>query len=192
MTMHAELWFPSVIWSSVVHSIDNNALKRYAYERQKADKGRQVSNYLGWQSSDILQGECKDIDLMVDTLNKEIEECRRQVGLPALQIQNLWININPKGAYNQLHNHQGSVFSGVYYVDAKEDCGNIQFDRGDNADYHLPMVPETQTYFSVTRATYKAKTSALYVFPSWLKHSVQANQGVADRISISFNYGEKL
>ena len=192
MAMHAELWFPSVVWSSVVHSIDNNSIKKFAYERQKNDKGRQISNYLGWQSTDILAGECKAIDLMVETLNQEIEECRVQTGLPKLQIQNIWININPKGAYNQLHNHAGSVLSGVYYVEAKDDCGNIQFDRGDNAEYHLPLVPEKQTYFSVTRATYKAKTNALYIFPSWLKHQVQANQGIADRISISLNYGEKL
>lgn len=191
MTMHTELWFPTVIWSSVIHSIDNNSLKKYAYDRQKTDKGRQISNYLGWQSSDILAGECPAIDMMVGNINKEIDELRIPVGLPPLQIQNIWININPVGAYNQLHNHMGSVLSGVYYVDARDGSGNIQFDRGDSADYHLPMVPEKQTYFSVTRATYKAKTSALYIFPSWLKHSVQANQSGVDRISISFNYGEK-
>jgi hypothetical protein len=31
----------------------------------------------------------------------------------------------------------------------------------------------------------------MYVFPSWLKHSVQPNKTDKDRISISFNYGVK-
>ena len=46
-------------------------------------------------------------------------------------------------------------------------------------------------YFNSTRATYAAKTGALYIFPGWLKHSVQGNQSHTDRISMSFNFGEK-
>ena len=48
-------------------------------------------------------------------------------GMKNLEIQNLWININVPGSYNELHNHVGSVLSGVYYVDASEGQGNIQY-----------------------------------------------------------------
>jgi uncharacterized protein (TIGR02466 family) len=191
MAMHTELWFPSVIWSATTHVVNNHELIKYAYQRKQTDQGRVISNHGGWQSSDILANECFEVDQLVKYLNVEINECAKQVGLKDLQIYNLWININPPGSYNHLHNHVGSVFSGVYYVQATPEQGNIQFERNDGAEYHIPSEVAKETYFSCTRATYAAKTGALYVFPSWLKHSVQGNYSKEDRISISFNYGEK-
>ena len=191
MAMHTELWFPSVIWSAIIHSIDNDALKDFAYNREKVDKGRTVSNYLGWQSSDLKQGESTEIDKLINYLNKEVNECARQVGMKELELYNIWININYPGGYNHLHHHVGSVLSGVYYVDADPNQGNIQFERNDGAEYHIPTDIAQETYYTSTRATYAAKTGALYVFPGWLKHSVQGNRTANDRISISFNYGVK-
>jgi uncharacterized protein (TIGR02466 family) len=191
MAMHTELWFPSVIWSAMIHMVDNDAVKQWAYEKQKQDKGRVISNYGGWQSNDIQTGECPAIDKFVAHLNKEIVECANQVGLPQLELYNIWVNINPTGSYNHLHNHVDSVLSGCYYVDAKPEQGNIQFERNDNGEYHIPANVAKETYYTSTRATYAAKTGALYIFPGWLKHSVQGNYTEQDRISIAFNYGEK-
>lgn len=189
MTLHNELWFPSVIWSGIVHRVNNGNLKNYAYIRQKTDLGVAISNYNGWQSSSIRLGESSDVDSLVEFLNDEVNQCAIQTGLPKLELYNIWININPPGAYNHLHNHIGSVLSGVYYVHAEDNQGNIQFERSDGAEYHIPAKIEQMTYFTATRASYKAKTNAVYIFPSWLKHSVQGNKSNSDRISISFNYG---
>lgn len=191
MAMHTELWFPSVVWSSVIHVVDNTELKKWAYERKRKDRGRALTNFAGYQSNDILSGECEQIDKLVEHVNLEIKSCAKQVGLPVLEIQNIWLNINPPGSYNNLHDHVGSILSGVYYVDASEKQGNIQFERSDGANYFLPEVVEKVTYFTSGRATYASKSQALYIFPSWLKHSVQGNQSNTDRISVSFNYGEK-
>jgi len=192
MAMHTELWFPQVIWSAVIHIVDNYELKNWAYDRRKNDIGRTISNYGGWQSNDILTGQNEQIDKLVNHLNHEVTNITRQVSLPPLEIKNIWININPPGSYNQLHNHADAVLSGVYYIEAGQKQGNIQFERSDNAEYHLPEYMEKITYFNATRATYAGKTGALYIFPGWLKHSVEGNQSNSDRISISFNYGEKI
>ena len=191
MAMHTELWFPSVIWSSVIHVVDNAEVKSFAYNLQETNQGRTVSNYNGFQSQDIKSGDCPAIDRLVKLLNDEMNTCANQVGMTNLEIQNIWININPPSSYNHLHNHVGSVLSGVYYVDATPEQGNIQFERNDNAEYHIPTKVAKETYYTSTRATYAGKTNALYIFPSWLKHSVQGNKSNNDRISISFNYGEK-
>lgn len=191
MAMHTELWFPSVIWSAMIHQIDNTQLKHFAYDRKRNDVGRTISNYNGYQSSDLFKGDHPEVDKLIDYLDKEINWCTKQVGLPSLEIQNIWLNINPPKSYNHLHNHVGSVLSGVYYVSADPQQGNIQFERSDNAEYHIPVHVDQETYFTCTRATYAAKTNGLYIFPSWLKHSVQGNNSNSDRISISFNYGEK-
>ena len=192
MAMHTELWFPSVVWSSVIHVVDNAEVKSFVYSLQETNQGRIVSNYNGFQSQDIKNGDCLAIDRLVKHLNEEINTCANQVGMKNLEIQNIWININPPSSYNHLHNHVGSVLSGVYYVDATPEQGNIQFERNDGAEYHIPLDIAQETYYTSTRATYAGKTNALYIFPSWLKHSVQGNKSNADRISISFNYGEKV
>jgi uncharacterized protein (TIGR02466 family) len=191
MPLHTELWFPSVVWSGIIHVCDNTELKKFAYQKKLQDKGVTVSNYGGWQSNSIVAGESQDVDNLVSHLDSEVESCCKQTGLPPLQLYNLWININPPGSYNHLHNHSGSVISGVYYVEAGEHQGNIQFERSDNAEYFLPTQVEKITYFTSTRATYKSSTNALYLFPGWMKHSVEGNRSNHDRISISFNYGEK-
>jgi len=192
MAMHTELWFPSVIWSAMTHFADNTALKQFAYDKRKQDPGRTVSNYSGWQSTDLKAGEADAVDNLVENLNSEIAQCGKQVGIGEVTLYNIWININPPGSYNHLHNHVGAVFSGVYYVDACPEQGNIQFERTDGGEYHLPVNIEKETYYTSTRATYAAKTGGLYVFPGWLKHSVQGNLSDQDRISISFNYGSKV
>jgi uncharacterized protein (TIGR02466 family) len=189
MALHNELWFPSVIWSGIVHRINNANLKNYAYVRKESDKGVVVSNQGGWQSNSIRSGESADVDSLVEYLNQEIHEICKQTGLPKLELYNIWININRPGSYNLLHNHVGAVLSGVYYIHAEEGQGNIQFERNDNAEYHIPARVDNYTYFTATKASYKSKTSAVYIFPSWLKHNVEANTSNEDRISISFNYG---
>lgn len=190
MAMHTELWFPSVVWSSVIHVGKNEDLKAYAYDLKKNVPTQVLSNYGGYQSPNLKAGESNALDRLMDTITEEVNFCADQVGLKPLELYNVWLNINPPGAYNELHNHVGSVLSGVYYIEADPSQGNIQFERSDNADYHMPLDVAKHTYFTSTRASYASKTNALYVFPSWLKHSVQGNTSRRDRLSISFNYGE--
>ena len=97
------------------------------------------------------------------------------MGLNDVELYNIWININPPGSYNHLHSHVGSVFSGVYYVDAVNEHEEY-VERNDGAEYHIPVDIKQATYYTSTRATYAAKTNALYIFPGWLKHSVQGNK----------------
>ena len=54
MAMHTELWFPSVIWSSVIHVVDNAEVKSFAYHLQENNQGRTVSNYGGFQSQNLM------------------------------------------------------------------------------------------------------------------------------------------
>ncbi len=190
MALQAEQWFPSVIWSGLLSGVDNDALSTFAYDRQLTDDGVTVSNYIGWQSNSIKEGDNKAFDELVKVINTEMINCSVQSELPELEIQNIWININKPGAYNHLHNHAGAILSGVYYVKSTPEQGNLFFERSDNAEYFLPPM-EQPNYFTSTATTYKAMTDAIYIFPGWMKHSVQPNVTNEDRISISFNYGVK-
>ena len=42
MALHSELWFPSVIWSGMVHVVDNTEFKKWAYTKVQ----RPVNDYV--------------------------------------------------------------------------------------------------------------------------------------------------
>ena len=192
MAMNAEPWFPSVIWNADVEGIDNQALTTFAINHKQIDKGRVISNYGGYQSNDIKAGNSEVLDQLVKHIDQAVNEIAESVGLMPVTLYNVWININPPGAYNHSHNHQDAVFSGVYYIDAVEGQGNINFMRNDGAEYHLHnSLIKQPHHFNSSQCTYPAKTGALYIFPGWLKHSVDGNTTTKDRISISFNCGAK-
>ena len=44
-------------------------------------------------------------------------------------IGNMWANINPPGALNRPHLHPNSHFSGVYYIKAPKNSGQIVFNE---------------------------------------------------------------
>jgi len=192
MPMNAEPWFPSVIWNADVQGIDNQALKVFASNHAQIDKGRVISNYGGYQSNDIKAGANEVLDQLVKHIDEAVNEIAESVGLMPVTLYNVWININPPGSYNHTHHHQDAVFSGVYYIDATEGQGNINFMRNDGAEYHLPsdMIKQAH-HFNSSKTTYPAKTGALYIFPGWLQHSVDGNTTTENRISISFNCGKK-
>jgi uncharacterized protein (TIGR02466 family) len=191
MGMHNELWFPSVIWSSIVHSIDNSSIKRYAYERKKSDQGKSILNQGGWSSSTILPGENYQMDKLMDLLRHEVDTCRKQVGLTDIQLHDIWININPTGSYIKPRIHPDSIFSGIYFVSAVKQGGDIQFERTDRGEYHLTDSLDQNNYYNATHARYASRNGALYVFPGWLRYHVDGNLSSDDQISVGFIFGKK-
>lgn len=192
MGMHNELWFPTIIWSSIVHSIDNRSLKKYAYDRKASEKSLSLINHGGFTSSTLAPGENYQIDKLIDLLDTEIETCRKQVAISQLMLYDMWLNINPTGSYLKPRIHPGAVFSGIYVIDGAKKGGNIQFERTDRGEYHIPTKIEQNNYYNATHAQYACKTGALYVWPGWLRYHVEGNQGNTDQISIGFMYGEKV
>lgn len=190
MPMRADLWFPQIVWKETLTSIDNAAIKAHVLETKNKSEGKKATNQLGWQSEDYLLDTAKppQVEHMIRALNSHLKDCARQASLPALRICNFWFNVNPKGSYNTLHNHQSSVLSGVYYIDIPdENMGNIEFHRDDEAQYYIPENLDRYTQFTSTKATYKPETGLLLIFPSWLRHFVHSNQSEKHRISMSFN-----
>jgi uncharacterized protein (TIGR02466 family) len=190
MPMRADLWFPQIVWKDTITNMDNAAIKAHVLETKNTNQGKTASNQLGWQSEDYFldSGKPPQVEHMIRVLDAHVKDCARQASLPPLRICNFWFNVNPKGSYNTLHNHQDSILSGVYYIDIPdENMGNIEFHRDDEAQYYIPENLDRYTQFTSTKATYKPETGLLLIFPSWLKHFVQGNQSEHLRISMSFN-----
>jgi uncharacterized protein (TIGR02466 family) len=107
----------------------------------------------------------------------------------------MWANINSRFAYNRHHTHPHALWSGVYYVQAPDDCGLL---------YFTDPRPQTQVltpYYDANRrhpitwneVFYQPLEGRLIAFPAWLVHAVHPNlsreEGDAgERISVSFNF----
>jgi uncharacterized protein (TIGR02466 family) len=186
----ADVWFPQIVWKAHLDDVDVESIKNYAYTLKENDRGRKVSNIGGWQSHDLKKSECTSIDDFIEKLDFAIADLSGRVGLPASECLSIWINVNTPNSFNITHNHTNSIFSGVFYIEATKDQGNIVFERNDDAQYFIPPVQGMpQTAYNSFATEYPPLTGNLYLFGGWVKHWVRPNETDRDRISISFNWG---
>ena len=190
-------YFPTIIYAKDVN-LDNRLFEREVLAWADKDKGVKRTNMNGWHSRSIENINLVDpnyvfaLNTFVKELDAQVEYCSKTMGLPELEFQNFWININGPGAYHTLHNHQDAMLSGVFYIDVPaENMGDLQFFRGDDAQYYIPDNFESYNTITSTMATYPPKDGMIVIFPSWVKHQVKSNQSDLQRIAVSFNYGVK-
>ena len=108
-----------------------------------------------------------------------------QVDQYPMSVTGCWANINPPGAYHPMHNHPNNYLSGVYYVAVPDASSRIVFQ--DSRPQVIVPKPRQYSRITASGADAQCKAGRLLIFPAWLRHTVPANQGNADRISISFN-----
>jgi len=156
----------------------------------KKEKQRKVkenrSNVKGFQTLQMRQGELvEEFRAMIKPMIAE------ELGFKdkKLAIANLWINENTGNSFNMPHVHPCSDFSGVYYVTAPKNSGDLYFIRNDIGlqmqDYGIKGInlkSETGYFYHVP-----PKKNVLLLFKSNLMHGVEANCSGKSRISVSFN-----
>jgi len=98
-----------------------------------------------------------------------------------------WAVAYKAGHSQGLHVHPSANVSGVYYVTAPPstlepgDAGKISFYDP------RPRATMAQLPFQTTRHRIAPVPGDMYLFPSWLEHSVSPFQGEGTRICIAFN-----
>ena len=193
--MQCDLWFPTPIWSTEL-DIDNQKIYDFCKKRQSKDLGRELSNYKGWQSTDIYPHEHN----VLNELTKNIFECtataldgyKYDTKNRSLNFLNMWININDsKDAYNKSHIHAGATISGVYYVKCNENSGKICFPRNFQEEYIIETFGDMTegTTLNHTVAKYSPQEAKLILFPGWIPHYVENSIDDSERISLAFNIG---
>ncbi len=181
--------FPNPMWQIQIKGVDNDAIKEYCYHLKDNTEGVTISNRGGWHSKEIIQPLPDALTELFTNFEGFVNDyCAQITGLNNLMLGNFWVNINQKYDYNRTHDHQNSILSAVYYVDAEgEDIGNFVAERDDSAEFFLGSYKNvsgfTGTSFAITPLTGFA-----FVMPSWMLHSVEQNLTDRDRISIAFNF----
>ena len=192
--MHRELHFPTPIYiADIKHPTLNQELERDIVAWAKQDKGIVRTNVQGWHSTTNMH-ELPQFKKLVDMLY----ECQRTVyqqehyeSEPFLG--NMWANINPPGGMNRAHQHPNSLWSGVYYVKAPQNSGQLKIE--DPRSVALMTRPKQKDVPKPDRLWrehhYEPKAGRLIMFPSWLNHCVDPNNSNDIRISVSFNFMQK-
>jgi uncharacterized protein (TIGR02466 family) len=180
----------------------NQELRRLILDREKADtKQTQKSNVGGWHSkSDLMAwpGEpvAKLRQWFAEAVNAMVQasvELTRSAGMNRPFTGSLqfvaWANVSRKGNYHRIHNHPGSSWSGVYYVDPGQEApGHPLSGLLELLDPRpfTEMVPTPGEPFG-QKVIVRPRNGGMVIFPGWMYHFVNPYQGEGERISIAFN-----
>ncbi len=191
--MFLEKWFTTNIWYDYV-SFDFNSVKEECELFALTHEGRKISNIGGWQSTDIYLDNLneykkfKSIQIVLNIINQKIEEFAKEINLDPqqkLELDNVWINLNGTGHYNDQHAHENCFFAGVLYVNVNVNTGDIVF-VNNNINPHFEF-SSTKAYPVHHNVSYKPENGKIIIFPSWAQHKVLPNESDEVRISLSFN-----
>jgi len=172
--------------------LDINSLKKFCYEKEQENKqGVALSNIGGWQSDNVKN----ETNLEFVKLKNKIEEAansyHRDIGFKKdlrEVIGNIWININKKDHFNELHQHHFSILSGAYYLNSCDIPIVFRHPFKDiNTYFWDSAIIEEYNQASSGMWTVTPSPNTLLIFPAWIEHKVLPNAKNGDRISISFN-----
>jgi len=105
-----------------------------------------------------------------------------------MSIAKLWTTIYPPKCFVPEHIHSNNLISGVFYIKAPKNCGDIVFH--DPNWVAKSMCSNGESTFPVkggTKAPWTPVAGDLLLFPSWLPHYTEPNESDEDRIIVSFN-----
>lgn len=180
------------------HERLNAALKSAIMAERSAKAGISRSNVHGWHSDTEMLRWAGEPARTVAMASLQLcgahthDRGLAASGKPRFEMGvEMWANVSPAGALNQVHAHPGCVWSAVYFVD----------DGGDDRSslvLHDPRYPMNRMaapdlVFAADGVAEEMKfeiapaPGKLVAFPSWLMHSVKAHEGPRERISIAVN-----
>ena len=186
-------YFPTVIYAKDVN-LDNRLFEREVIEWSKKDGGVNRTNVNGWHSQTNMH-EIPVFKPLVNELFIMQEQVFAEEWLEnGATIGNMWANINPPGGYNMPHVHPNSHFSGVYYIKAPQNSGEIVFNDPRSAA-HMVMPERVKDIKPPSHLWREVRVNPLegrmLMFPSWLWHCVEPNESNDIRISVSLNFIQK-
>ena len=192
--MRRDLHFPTPVYvADIQHPTLNQELERDIVSWSNKDKGIVRTNVQGWHSKTDMheRPEYKKLVDMLYACQKTIYEQEHLDSEPVLG--NMWANINPPGGMNRAHQHPNSLWSGVYYIKAPKNCGQLKIDDPRSvACMSRPRQKEGAVPARLFREThYEPIAGRCIMFPSWLMHCVDPNKSDDIRISVSFNFLQK-
>lgn len=207
MGISEQLYFPTPVYTGRLGrgpELNPLLLDLIYQERERDSAGTQRSNYRalnGWHSHINLHKEPPWAEF-VAAIEGELAKLGEDSGYDPsyrLKVTSMWAIINGHGASNRAHIHPNCMWSGAYYIQTPDSCGDIEF--VDPRTMHLMAQPryipkKKRKKSRWTKVKFTPEPGKLLIFPSWLYHSVAPNLtsesgAAADRVMISFNVNQQ-
>jgi len=184
--------FPIPVYEADL-DLDIVEMERLCNEHQGQTDNRKVSNAGGFQSHiSLLNNNFKELitklEYHAQIYSKTFLTKQKQC------LDTLWLNVNGYKSSNISHVHPGCNISGCYYVKVPSESGSITFEHPAIDVLHWYQARQdisTSEFRRYSRLVWDfvPKENTLYLFPSWIRHSVRANENLTEkRISIAFNF----
>jgi uncharacterized protein (TIGR02466 family) len=182
--------FPTLVWkvqleAQLDRAIDAKMLAALARMRKALPA---LAPGHGWQSIQTLHT-LEDFQDLVLCVRRAVTGILRllKVGYDEFEISACWATVLATGAAHRLHHHPNNYLSGVYYLRTHPGANTINFHdpRSQTGIIRPPVVALTAD--NTDQVVVKVQNGTLLTFPAYLPHSVDANAGEEERISISFN-----
>lgn len=182
--------FPTLVWKvelegQLHEAIDARALSALSHMRRDLPP---LAPGEGWQSIQTLHV-LDDFQDLVSCVHRAVTGILRflRIGYDAFEVTACWATVLAKGAEHKVHCHPNNFLSGVYYLRTHPGADTINFhDPRNQTGIIRPPVAEL-TAENTDQVVVRVSNGTLLIFPAWLRHSVDANTGEEERISISFN-----
>lgn len=128
---------------------------------------------------------------LVFDIRTKIKQIFDDIGLirDAEIITCMWANVSGKLNRHNMHLHPNSFFSGVLYLNAPDNAGNIGFKDPRYGSELLSFDFEEHSIFKHRTIEVEPITGRLIFFPSWLYHGTRQGEfsNKENRVSLSFN-----
>ena len=171
----------------------NRDLLKDISKRRVAEGGMVKSNRKGWHSTrDMFERKEPAQAKLAQLILRMLAQSTKTVA-PDTDFNNLelladgWINVNPIGGYNAPHDHAGSFWSGVYYVqvpaDAEGQGGSIEFLAPHKT---LPGQGMIEAPITAQKVIVRPTPGQALIFPANLVHWVHPNDREQERMTIAF------
>jgi len=184
--------FGAPAWRSNFDFINKKKVIDYCKDYEKQNKNftnyYPVGSYTSFGGSNLLE-EILFIDFKKFILD-QTTTLHNDIGLQDnLSITSSWFNINRIYSYHEPHQHIPHLYSGVYYLNCKNNDAKIIFQNKTVLESSWPYNCRKKfpTEFNTTDFIIQPTSGMLLIFPSYLLHKVEQQEVEHERISISFN-----
>lgn len=165
-----------------------SAIKQFRENNPVTDKDRKT-NIVGYQSPKTLH-QLDDIrPLFLHICQMAHKACADLDFIECdVAVTDAWVNINDsRQCMNSEHVH-GEIFSGVFYLQAPEESGKLVVaNPGINRLWKGLDLVNRKNQFTGETIRLEPEEGNIFLFPSFIPHSVETNNHDDERISISFN-----
>ncbi|MCB1733986.1 MAG: 2OG-Fe(II) oxygenase [Gammaproteobacteria bacterium] len=144
-------------------------LKAYLGLRDSPDVRRSHLFEGRWENRYVARERIPEIE---PVLSAALDHARQLVGRNDLRV-GFWFNETHPGQRTLIHSHDDTdeLLSGVYYVTAPDQCGDLIIHDQDHVDRVVPQAGQ------------------FVFFPPDLPHEVEPHRGAGMRLSLAMNFG---